>query len=49
MVAGVALGYRAEPDVLPDALRERELAERSRKPVGEFVFAGGWGERWLGS
>jgi nitroreductase len=33
-----ALGYLGEPDSLPEGLKARELAERTRKPVGEFVF-----------
>jgi nitroreductase len=38
----IALGYLGSPDVLPDDLRERELAPRSRKPLEEFVFEGSW-------
>lgn len=38
----IALGYLGTPDVLPDDLRERELAPRSRKPLEEFVFEGSW-------
>lgn len=37
-----AIGYVAPHDTLPESLRERELAPRSRKPVTEFVFAGRW-------
>jgi len=37
-----AIGYPGDPADLPDALRERELAPRVRKPVGEFVFGGSW-------
>jgi nitroreductase len=33
------LGYPGEPDSLTEGLRARELAARSRKPVGEFVFS----------
>ncbi|MBZ5661955.1 MAG: nitroreductase family protein [Acidobacteriia bacterium] len=42
-VTVVALGYGAEPDTLPEALRERELGKRSRKPLEQFVFSGAWG------
>jgi nitroreductase len=42
-VAGVAIGYPGDPATLSDALRERELAPRTRKPLNEFVFAGSWG------
>jgi nitroreductase len=41
-LAVIALGYSGTPDVLPDDLRERELAPRSRKPLEEFVFEGHW-------
>jgi len=41
-LAMIALGYPGTPDVLPDDLRERELAPRSRKPLEEFVFEGRW-------
>ena len=47
-VTGIAIGYRADPEVLPDALRERELMPRSRKPLADFTFTGKWGERWNG-
>lgn len=40
----MAIGYKADPSKLPDALKERDLAPRQRKPLGEFVFAGQWGE-----
>ncbi len=42
-VAAIALGYPGEADSLPESLRDRELAPRSRKPLEEFVFAGRWG------
>lgn len=41
-LAVIALGYPGNPDALPDDLRERELAPRSRKPLEEFVFEGHW-------
>jgi nitroreductase len=43
-VAGFALGYPGDPNKLPDKLRERELAPRTRKPLESFVFSGRWGE-----
>lgn len=43
-VAGIALGYPADPDSLPEDLRAKEYAERRRKPLSEFVFSGSWGE-----
>jgi nitroreductase len=38
----LAIGYRADPAQLPDALRERDLTPRQRKPLGKFVFTGRW-------
>ncbi len=42
-VAVLAIGYPGEPDDLPEDLRERERAARSRRPQREFVFTGSWG------
>lgn len=42
-VTMTALGYAAEPGVLPEDLRTRELAVRQRRPLGEFLFLGTWG------
>ncbi|GAB3635070.1 hypothetical protein GCM10027422_06600 [Hymenobacter arcticus] len=41
-VAVFTIGYPGPADTLPDGLRERELAPRTRKPLAEFVFEGGW-------
>ncbi|MDA2920707.1 nitroreductase family protein [Desulfobacterota bacterium AH_259_B03_O07] len=41
-VAVIAIGYYGEIDRLPEELRERELAERVRKSLKEFVFSGSW-------
>ncbi len=46
-LAMIALGYPGTPDVLPDDLRERELAPRSRKPLEGFVFEGRWEQSTL--
>ena len=43
-VAAVAIGYRADVDVLPEPFRERELGSRSRKSIDAFVFQGRWGD-----
>ncbi len=43
-VAGFAVGYPGDPQSLPEGLRERELAPRSRKPAESFVFSGRWGQ-----
>jgi hypothetical protein len=40
----MAIGYKASPAKLPEALKERDLAPRQRKPLNEFVFAGVWGQ-----
>ncbi|PQO46095.1 nitroreductase family protein [Blastopirellula marina] len=41
---GLALGYVADPSVLPEGYKERDLAPRERKPLKDFVFTGKWGE-----
>ena len=43
-VAGWAVGYAGEPEMLKGQLREREVAPRERKELGEFVFGAEWGE-----
>lgn len=40
----MAIGYKADPAKLPDALKERDLTPRQRKPLNEFVFTGQWGK-----
>ena len=40
----MAIGYKADPAKLPDALKERDLTPRQRKPLSEFVFTGKWGQ-----
>lgn len=42
-LTGLAIGYPADADLLPEKYRERDLAERTRKPLGAFVFGGQWG------
>ena len=41
---GLAIGYAGDSAALPEKLRERDLATRTRKPLGEFVFGAKWGE-----
>ncbi|MDG4594349.1 MAG: nitroreductase family protein [Candidatus Contendobacter sp.] len=43
-LAMIAVGHPGPVEALPDALRERELAPRERKPLDRFVFEGGWGQ-----
>ncbi len=40
----LAIGYRADPALMPDDLKERDLTPRQRKPLKDFVFAGQWGK-----
>jgi nitroreductase len=42
-VSVIALGYPGNAELLPEPLRERETAQRRRKPLKEFVFSGSWG------
>ena len=39
-VTGIAIGYQGDSKILPDPLREKELAPRFRKALSEFVFSG---------
>ena len=41
---GIAVGYQAEADVLPDDYAKREVLPRDRKPLDELVFAGKFGK-----
>jgi nitroreductase len=43
-IAAFVIGYPGDPQSLPDTLRDRELAQRSRKPLSEFVMSGTWGQ-----
>jgi len=42
-VTGLAIGYAADPNSLPDKFKERDLAPRARRTLAEFVFGGEWG------
>jgi nitroreductase len=42
-LTGLAIGYAADPSVLPEKLRARDLAPRQRKKLAEFVFGNDWG------
>ncbi len=44
VVTGLAIGYAAPPASLEGPLRDRDLAPRARRPLGEFVFSGEWGQ-----
>ena len=43
-VAAIAVGYPGDPEDLPEDLRARELAPRTRRPLEEFVFGESWGQ-----
>lgn len=42
-VAAIAVGYQGDAKELPDRLRERELAPRSREPLAAMASSGRWG------
>lgn len=41
-ISMLAVGYEGDANNLPDDLKARELAERSRKPLGDLFFQGTW-------
>ncbi len=43
-VAVLAIGYQGDAEQLPDRLREREVAPRSREALETMVFSGRWGQ-----
>jgi nitroreductase len=42
-ITALAIGYPGDPNSLPQPLKDRELAPRTRKPLSEFVMSGHWG------
>jgi nitroreductase len=42
-LTGLAIGYAADPAILAEVYRQRDLAPRQRKALAEFVFGGEWG------
>jgi nitroreductase len=42
-IAALAIGYPGDPASLPQPLKDREMAPRTRKPIAEFVMSGQWG------
>ncbi len=46
-VTMLALGHPGDPESLPEALREKELAPRTRKPLDEIVFGGSLGDSFF--
>ena len=43
-VAALAIGYPGNPDELAEPYKSRESAERTRKPLSQFVYTGTWGK-----
>jgi nitroreductase len=43
-MAMMAVGYQLPLERIPDESKERELAERSRRPLSEIIFDGAWGD-----
>jgi nitroreductase len=44
-MAMIAVGYQAEPDTIEFAdIKDKELAPRTRKPLPQRFFEGGWGK-----
>ncbi len=43
-MAMIAVGYQAEPDVLDEETKAKELKPRGRKAIGERFYAGAWGK-----
>ena len=41
---GVAIGYAGDPNSIAEPYKARDLANRSRKKLSEFVFEGQWGK-----
>lgn len=47
-MAMIAVGYQADPSILPDDVKAKELTPRKRKPLGECFYTGGWGKPYSG-
>ena len=43
LMAVIAVGYQAEPDVLEESTRQRELAPRTRRDLATRFYEGAWG------
>lgn len=44
-VAMITIGYFGDVNLLSDSARQKELGPRSRRPAGDSVFGGSWGNR----
>ena len=47
-MAMIAVGYQAEPDILDEETKAKELRPRARKPLAERFYEGGWGQGYKG-
>src|SRR6185312_10835149 len=43
VTTAAAVGYLGDPNALPEKLKARELAARTRKPIEEIAFTSDWG------
>jgi hypothetical protein len=43
-LTGLAIGHAGDGAALPEALRERDRAPRTRRPLAELVFGGRWAQ-----
>ena len=48
LMAMIAVGYQTTPDILDDETKQKEMRPRSRKPVAERFYEGGWGQGYKG-
>jgi nitroreductase len=44
VVTAIAIGHLGDGSALPDDVRRRDAALRTRRPLGQSVFGGTWGE-----
>ncbi len=44
VTTGIAVGLLGDPEILDERTLAKELAPRTRRPIGEFAFTGTWGE-----
>lgn len=43
-MAMIAVGYQTTPDILDEETKAKEMRPRTRKPVAERFYEGGWGQ-----
>lgn len=41
-ISAVAIGFKGDPEILPEDMREGDLVRSGRKPLDELIFAGKW-------